>query len=394
MEYSKSRRYFLKILGLGSIGLFTTSKVIDAHNNGLISDYNLENTPNYQVNPDTVMAVAQFAYSAYQTMHGGSKDPLHEIVGMLSAMNQKLDGIKGQLEVIFAKLLNIPKETNYLMYLGDMVAVFEQTNTIYNDYNTDIKTFGKVKGRRKFKAAYESPINDHLIKIHGAFNNLKNSFDPVTVSFITICSRVDFELSKLINRDNAYVKNQMVAYLDYFKDALWLNPNNLSAQAENHRISLEKWRRDQSIFLIHPLPVGRTDFYQLKPNQLDSSMFNASELHIIEQLHQLGLLTEDDQNIKFHYEISSFTYGQAQLAQDRLRSEGYLRPRNDPQHNYIPEDQGNYRIDAFNQLLKERTETNTVHYKDHFSMLLSILSAQQAAIESVKFLNKIILLKK
>lgn len=391
MEYSNSRRNFLKIAGLGSISLFTKSQAIGLPNNLVHS--NIVKASNLAIDPATAMAVAQFAYSAYQTMQGGAKDPLHAIVGMLSAMNEKLDGIKGQLDLIFKEMIRIPKETVYLMHLSEMVAVFEQLPVIYKQYN--------LMGKKKFIAGKKNTVNDHLTNIQYAFNKLKSSFDPVTVSYIVICSRVDFELSKLIDLEDREVIPQMEAYLNYFKNALWLNHDNLPGQAKHHRESLEKWRRNQSIYFIRAIALGRAwmDHYQLISSQLDSSMFNAGELHIIEQLYQLGLLTKDDQNIKSRYEISTFHFNRAKEESLRLIKEGYMRPNPNPRGIWVnwgnvAEDQVTVKKSTFDQWLKEKNDTNPIHYKDHFTMLLSILAAQQAAIDAVKFINKIILLKK
>lgn len=391
MEHSKSRRNFLKIVGLGSVSLFTKSQAIGLPNNLVHS--NIVNTSNLAIDPVTAMTVAQFAFSAYQTMQGGAKDPLDAIVGMFLAMNEKLDVIKGQLDFIYKEMLRIPKETVYLMHLSQMVGVFEQLPVVYKQYN--------LMGKRKFIGEKKDTINDHLTSIQRAFNNLKSSFDPVTVSYIVICSRVDFELSKLIDKEEREFIPQMEAYLNYFKNALWLNHDNLPGQAAKHREKVEKWRRNQSMYLIRAIALGKAwmDHYQLKSSQLDSSMFNASELHIVEQLYQLGLLTKDDQNIKSHYEISTFHFNRAKEESRRLIEEGYMRPNPNPNGIWVnwgnvAEDQVTVKKSTFDQWLKEKTNTNPTHYINHFTMLLSILAAQQAAIDAVKFLNNIILLKK
>lgn len=328
------------------------------------------------------------------------------LVGLLNAMNSKLDIIKDKLDVIYKEMLGLSDQFVYKGELTRMAGVFGQTNVVYKNYDYNITTYGLSKGHRLFVEKYEQTIMEYISDIETAFNNIKRFYDPVTVSYVSICAKVDYEFSVIVDKEHAHIKHKLEEYLDYFKKALWLDPNNLGEQAANCRKEIERWRRLQSLFQLC-LPDGTckfryNKFYELKPLPLDSTIFSKEELTVIENLYRLGLLTKEDQKIKYNYESSipcqqfckmelkPYQYNdRCRAIFDRLRSEGYVNPG---VNGYV--EAGGGSEGNFFRLLEVREKTVPEEYKDHFIRLMLFLSANQAATESVKFLNQVLLAKK
>jgi len=174
-----------------------------------------------------MIAVANFAIGLFKK---SGPNPMDAIAKMIESLNKKLNIISNKLDEIRLSIEDIPKETDYLERINNIKGIVAQLETIHKNYEDDLRRFGARKGQIKFIEENKDNIENQIMRLRENSSILTEYNDPLTINFICLCSKIDYNLSKLINTDYEYIKNQQESYFKYFKNSLYESSKNLESQ--------------------------------------------------------------------------------------------------------------------------------------------------------------------
>jgi hypothetical protein len=208
--------------------------------------------------PVTAIAIAQFAISTYSMLSSrGGGEPLDAIVGMLIEINNKLNVINDKLDIIYDAVVLLPDKIEYKRRTNDLISVANRMPVIFKNLSSDIKEYGEVRGKLEFKKKNEFELRGYLNVIRLSSAVLKTEIDPLTISLLASACQNDFELCRMLQVDEDYIRNEQLDYLTYFKRALWTDHNSLEKKLETSMTAMkaaidEKFINDwQFLYISH-----------------------------------------------------------------------------------------------------------------------------------------------
>lgn len=340
------------------------------------------------MDPVTAITIAQFAISTYSMLSSrGSGDPLDAIVGMLIEINSKLNVINDKLDIIYDAVVSLPDKIEYKRRTNDLISVANRMPVIFKNLNSDIKEYGEERGKREFKKKNEFELRGYLNVIRLSSAVLKTEIDPLTVSLLAGACQNDFELCRILQVDEDYIKNEQLDYLTYFKRALWTDNNSLEKKIETSMKAMkaaidEKFINDWTFLYIPHLNTS----IQLKEHKINlyTSSFapldiSKSEKQITYSLASMGYLDL----LYFNHQLTSYKSEQLSTIPSNssipvIKTGRFVDYANGASNN---------NEHVFEKYKSTRLKDNQITFKMNRIALIAFCSANATAQETVKHIN-------
>ena len=334
------------------------------------------------MDPVTGVAIAQFAFSAYGMFSKRSSgDPIDALVAMLVEINKKLNIINEKIDVIYSEVVKLPDKIEYKRRLNDIISVSNRIPLLYKNLQDDIKK-DRAKGKNEFIKKNEADIKSYLNVLRLSVAVLKSEYDTLTISLISNACQIDYELCKLINLDNEYVKNEQEEYLRYIKQAIWLNDNNVEDIIEKAKNNIRAVSEERFIHhylhfdvsqgyprQVFTLTMYYPEFETLSPNTQDQKLI--THLNTVGYFDSLMInrsLTD--------YVTQSIDQIPANNTYKVIKTSTYF-------------DGGRFTTNK-NDIVKyknDRLNTNKSTYSNNQTLLMATCSCHYLALETVKHIN-------
>lgn len=241
------------------------------------------------IDPETAMAVANFAVSVSGLFENGNADQ-EFLLKSLEDIRLRLDVINKKLDLLSDLVIGLPEEINRQMLISGLNDVLEE----YPEFI--IKRQGHSK--KQFTRKYKDDVIQYQRKINSLANELKKYNNPVAVNYMAIACYLEYELRTMIISDNDMferdLKIEMDKYRIYFENTLYKAGNNYEKRIEDLRGDLRSYLND-SYTRRYIIGSNYSNLYIDIGYASRSGVDNQLHQRLITELMPVGLITDVEQ---------------------------------------------------------------------------------------------------